>query len=151
MTFPESLIQNNFTSYAVLCTEPVILTQLIRGHGISGPCLHVTMYYTTRLVMLFIKNTVLVCCLHMFRVILWLYCHLTCLCSLEIHQNKWNEIYTAKHDVNLHRFVHWNVLHVEFFKISILLWTLWWKHCKPAKHTGTHNMFFYCEQWLTFS
>lgn len=63
VTFPESLIDSKFTSYAVLCTEPVILTQLIRGHGVSGPCLHVTTYYTTALVMLFIKNTVLVCCL----------------------------------------------------------------------------------------
>lgn len=48
-TFPLSLIHRKFPSYAVLSTEPVILAQLIRGRGVSWPCLHVTMYYTAAL------------------------------------------------------------------------------------------------------
>lgn len=53
LTFPVSGAHSKFPSSAALSTEPVISAQLIRGRGVSWPSLHVTMYYTAALVIVF--------------------------------------------------------------------------------------------------
>lgn len=121
---------SKFTSYAVLCTEPVILIQLITGHGVSGPCLHVTKYYTAALVMLFTKDTVWVCCLSHVQshFVILLSLDLSLLFGKSAEQMNWNLhgkacTYTAG----------------LFLKI-ILLWSRCWKQCKTADmHRQMHK------------
>lgn len=77
-------------------------------------------------------------------VILWFFCHLTCLCALEIQQNKWTEVRTE----NKKACTYTAGL---FLKIT-LLWVSVENNVKLQTCTdwSTKNCLC-CEQWLVFN